>query len=127
MKIKKYLYLIQCDNSNFYKVGISEDPEERLKALQVGCPYPLVLIYKKYLKNAFRVEKALHKSLKNKQEIGEWFRLSKDEIKLIQQGEEGINQLLLIFIPEIYIIPGLHRIQTINKIRAKDGLPLIKQ
>ena len=113
MKHKKYLYIIRCNNSDFYKIGISEIPEERLQTLQIGCPYPLSLVYKKYFKKPTKVERLFHKKYHDKQKIGEWFRLSEGEIYRIQQGQL-IDNLLPNYIP------------MLNKIRAKDSLPPIK-
>jgi len=121
MKNKKYLYLIRCGNSNFYKIGTSENPEERLQILQAGCPYPLTLIYKeRFNKPAKIVEKFLHKKYQSKRKIGEWFEFSKTEIEQIQQ-EQIMNSLLP---KHIYLPPN--PIPMLNKIRAKDNLPLIK-
>jgi len=113
MKNKKCLYIIRCNNSNFYKIGISEIPEERLQALQIGCPYPLSLIYKRYFKEPTKVEKLFHKKYHSQQKNGEWFELSESEIYLIQQGQL-MDNLLPNYTP------------MLNKIRAKDGLPPIK-
>lgn len=113
MKIKKYLYLIRCGSSDFYKIGTSENPEERLQMLQVGCPYPLALIYKKQFNKATKIESFLHRKYRYKRTVGEWFEFSKDEIYLIQQ-----EQIMKSLLPKHIII--------LNKIRAKDSLPPIE-
>lgn len=115
MKPKKYLYLIQCNNSNFYKIGISENPEERLRTLQPSCPYPLILIYKKQFKAANKIERFLHKRYKSKRGMGEWFELPAKEIKLIQKGQ---------VMKELWPIPKY--IPLLNKIRMIDSLPPIE-
>ena len=86
MKTNQYLYIIRCGVSKHYKIGISENPEFRLDALQVGCPYPLILIYKKYFKKALKVEKYLHRTYWDKRKTKEWFKFSNDEINCVQQG-----------------------------------------
>lgn len=116
MKIKKYLYLIRCNSTDFYKIGLSKTPEERLQELQTGCPYPLTLIYKKAFRKAIKVERLLHKKYRNKRKTGEWFELLATEIELIQQprtADEMANTLFPNHIP------------MLNKIRAKDNLPPI--
>ena len=116
MKNKKYLYLVQCNNTNFYKIGVAKTPEERLQALQIGCPYPLTLIYKRGFKKAVKVERLLHKKYRSKQKIGEWFELSASEIELIQQPRTA-NEMANTLFP--------NHIPMLNKIRAKDNLPPI--
>lgn len=113
MKIKKYLYLVWCGNSDFYKIGTSGNPEERLQMMQIGCPFPLAIIYKKYFKKAIKIEGFLHRKYRDKQKVGEWFELSGDEVYSIQQG---------------YTMKGLlpKHISMLNKIRAKDSLPPIE-
>ena len=113
MKNKKYLYLIRCGNSDFYKIGTSENPEERLQMLQIGCPFPLVLVYRKRFKEATKIEGFLHRKYRDKQKVGEWFELSGDEIYLIQQG-----QVMKDLLPK--------HIPMLNKIRAIDSLPPIE-
>ena len=86
MEIKKFLYIIRCNSSNFYKIGVSQHPEYRITDLQVGCPYSLVLVYKKQFDNAKEVESLLHRKYWKRCVEGEWFELSKDDIDSIQQG-----------------------------------------
>lgn len=120
MKNKKYLYIIRCSNSNFYKIGSSENPKKRLQMLQGGCPYPLNLIYKRRYKKATETERFLHKKYQNKQKIREWFEFSETEIEQIKYG---IGQT-----PQEQIMDDLlpKHISMLNKIRAIDGLPPIK-
>lgn len=121
MKNKKYLYLIRCSNSNFYKIGTSENPEDRLHKLQSGCPYPLALIYKCHFKKAHKIEKFLHKRYLDKRKIGEWFELTGTEsINLIRLKSD----IELMREKQIDILPNY--IPMLNEIRTKDGLPPVK-
>ena len=78
----KDLYFMQADNSGAIKIGISTNPEWRLKQLQTGCPFEIKLIA--VFEKQGHLEKKLHKKLKeykinpltNKKTRGEWFDFS---------------------------------------------------
>ena len=56
---KKDLYIIQCDKTGAFKVGISTNVERRIKNLKTGCPYEIKLIL--HLEGRADLEKKLHK------------------------------------------------------------------
>ena len=66
---KEYTYFIGNIKNNFVKIGKSDNPENRLTILQIGCPFKLELIYStdKYS------EKELHEKFKEEKINGEWF------------------------------------------------------
>lgn len=86
MEIKEYIYLIRCENTDFYKIGRSKNPRKRLQVLQMGCPYSLILIFGRSCERAFGVEKTLHEKYWDRQRTGEWFELSKSEVENIRQN-----------------------------------------
>lgn len=59
---KKDLYIIQCDKTGAFKIGISMNVQKRLKTLKTGCPYEIRLIL--HLEGRADLEKKLHKMLK---------------------------------------------------------------
>ena len=73
------LYLIRCNE--YYKIGIANDLQGRLVALQTGNPHPLVLEACFGFSNAAVVEKTLHKAFSGVRKIGEWFALGQDVIQ----------------------------------------------
>jgi hypothetical protein len=77
------LYIIHSDQ-DLYKIGISHNPEKRLKQLQTGNGCKLRL-YKTYtVKNEAILEKKIHNMLwQNKAILGksEWFRLCPETLK----------------------------------------------
>ena len=77
----KIYVLKTCDN--FYKIGISFDPDQRLKNIQTANPFLVKLIYKKPFTKAFKKEQIIHEILKGKKMKGEWFKLNGEEIKKI--------------------------------------------
>ena len=74
------LYLLKSDDK--YKIGVSENPKDRVKQLQTGNPYDIELIKtesfdtKKY---AHDLEERLHKQLSEFREEGEWFDIHSTE------------------------------------------------
>ncbi len=88
MSSRKYkIYLIYCKNIHLYKIGISINPEKRIKQLQTGTPYELSIISIYDSKYPFKVEKILHNTFLSKKIpdsfqydfewlTGEWFNLS---------------------------------------------------
>ena len=91
MSKKSYkIYLIHCEHLNSYKIGVSVNPEKRIKQLQTGTPYELNIVQIYESKYPFKVEKTLHKNFFSKKitedfqfnfELlkGEWFNLSPSE------------------------------------------------
>jgi len=70
----KDLYIIQCDKTGAFKIGVSKDVNKRYKQLQTGCPYELKIIL--ILKNGANMEKKLHhdlKDFKTTKQNQEWF------------------------------------------------------
>lgn len=73
-----YVYLIHQTESAYIKIGIADDPNDRLRQLQIGNPQLLYIAYLIECSNrdsAIRVEHALHAIFAKKRIHGEWFDL----------------------------------------------------
>ena len=66
------IYVIDTDRG-VCKVGISNNPVERLANLQTASPYKLRLDYAAIHSEASRLEVMVHHSLRDKLAYGEWF------------------------------------------------------
>jgi len=69
-----FVYLI--GNENIVKMGKADNPEQRLKTIQTGNPYPLKIldtIECEHQEEGFRLERLLHKKCKEHRLKGEWF------------------------------------------------------
>ena len=78
-----YIYIIGSDNPP-YKIGISKDPEKRLRNIQTGHPYKLKILELRET-NAKRtrlLESVIHKHLDNYRMKGEWFNIPLEDAKL---------------------------------------------
>ena len=71
-------YLIKNKRNGYYKIGKSKDPLKREKTLQ--SEEPMIGIIKVFDKD---IESVLHKDYKSFRVRGEWFELSKIQIKFI--------------------------------------------
>lgn len=79
-----YLYIVQCEGSQFYKVGVSTvTPINRLAGLQVGCPFTLRMPYVFADPSAHRLEREIHIHLKHCHVRGEWFELKPLEVQAL--------------------------------------------
>ena len=78
--MKKYVYLISDSNTYNYKIGISNNPEKRIKELQTGNENKLKIIHKVLCENYKNVETALHNQYSFLKVNGEWFELSNDDV-----------------------------------------------
>ena len=77
-----YIYIIGSKDPP-YKIGISRDPNQRLRSLQTGHPYPLQIHSLKQtdITETKYLEKMIHNNLKFYKTKGEWFQIElKDAI-----------------------------------------------
>ena len=97
--VDNFVYIIGNNDHNMFKVGISNDPNKRIKGIQTGCPFSLSIL-KKYNLNSHSsmVEKKIHTLLKKDKEVkslmGEWFSCKLDKIdKLILEESKEILKI----------------------------------
>ena len=67
------IYLIKNNTTGLIKIGISNDPQRRLKQLQTGNTGKLEIIKTYITKNDKEQEKRIHKILWQNKKRGEWF------------------------------------------------------
>tara|TARA_R110002020_G_C15816207_1_gene732693 strand:+ start:60 stop:581 length:522 start_codon:yes stop_codon:yes gene_type:complete len=71
-------YIMKCNNTGFYKIGYSKSPKKREKTLQSEVPsIDLIKVW------SYDIEKKLHNLYKEFRVRGEWFNLSKIQVKYI--------------------------------------------
>lgn len=86
----KSVYVMKSGSA--YKIGVSENPERRLRGLQIGnCD--IKLVYKsELLKNAYTIESALHKKYCDCALGREWFSVE-DEKRLVEDVCKLIDEI----------------------------------
>ena len=58
----KDLYIIQCDKTGDFKVGITGNIENRIRSIQNGCPYTVKVVL--LIEQGAYLEKRIHGRLK---------------------------------------------------------------
>lgn len=76
---KKFVYLLECGDK-FYKIGVAASMNKRLGSIKVGNPFPIYIVTKNLVENAYKLEKEIHHRLKKRQVSGEWFKLEPAEV-----------------------------------------------
>lgn len=114
-----YVYFIQCTETKRIKIGSSADPYARLSQLQTSSPTPLrilaVIEYSCCMGYSERtnegwvrpgdvrgkdLEKSLHWQFSSDKERGEWFRLTRGLMQIIEEAGQVLPG-------DIYPIPTL--------------------
>ncbi len=81
--IKKMRSIYIVNIGKWYKIGIATNFTIRLAGLQNGSPYRIDVIHTQKVRNADIVEKKLHALFEEKRGLGEWFKLSNNDLKQI--------------------------------------------
>lgn len=84
------LYILNNTTTNEYKIGYTNNINQRLAKLQTGCPHELVVIklyFNQNYNSVKRYERILHNYYKKQgkkiRENGEWYKLEKEDINLL--------------------------------------------
>ncbi len=93
-----YIYVIQQKDTNNYKIGVSSNPDKRLRELQIANAMELILF--KTVKvsdkiNAFKIESILHYYFKRLNKQGEWFLLQENELNEIEPLAQKADKNLI--------------------------------
>lgn len=73
-----YVYLVR--SGEYYKIGISAEPEKRIAGLQVGSPYPIETIHIQMSADYIGLERHLHAVYSDYRVTGEWFSFDDEMI-----------------------------------------------
>ncbi len=79
-------------NTNIYKIGVSNVPQERMQALQTANPYKLHMSHVFSADKPHVAESILHRMLAAQRMEGEWFRLTsqqRDKLFMIDVFRDG--------------------------------------
>jgi hypothetical protein len=79
MPAQKFLYLMKCGRTGFYKIGISCDPKFRESTLQ--CESPSIKLVGKWNGGAENYEKHWHEWFAPQRVRGEWFNLAELQVR----------------------------------------------
>src|SRR5688572_19924917 len=76
------VYVLKCGSR--YKIGISVNPQQRLKQIQCLWPEPITLIHQIRSPSYKPIERQLHHRFADKRRRGEWFELSDEDLSYIR-------------------------------------------
>lgn len=74
--IHNLLYVLECDDEQYIKIGICKDIsvlKKRIATLQTGNPKKINLVYSEERLSAKNAEKYLHQCFDEHRREGEWF------------------------------------------------------
>jgi predicted GIY-YIG superfamily endonuclease len=83
MKTPCYVYIIHQTTTNYIKIGIADNPKNRLKELQTASPLPLHLKFTLSCQDrnaAIAIESGLHQHYEKQRMSGEWFDIPVEQI-----------------------------------------------
>lgn len=75
-----FIYLI-TNQKGHYKIGVSKNPDKRIKSMETGNPDDLVIFYRYKTKNAHKIERILHRLFESYKVKLEWFELPIYEVR----------------------------------------------
>ena len=81
------IYAIHAEGTEFVKIGIARGPGGRLKSLQTGCPFKLVVLAHADWPDAY--EARIHRFLGEYHVRGEWFRQCDALACIIEDMQRG--------------------------------------
>tara|TARA_R110000765_G_scaffold65449_2_gene126959 strand:+ start:350 stop:739 length:390 start_codon:yes stop_codon:yes gene_type:complete len=86
----EWVYVIKNNDNGLTKIGITQDLPRRYNQLynQSGCNLELLYAINpqvSYDESAKVIEETMHDYYKKEREVGEWFKLSEDQLKEINE------------------------------------------
>ena len=80
------VYFIKAAELELIKIGVSDNPRERLKQLQGVIPDKLALLGVQVCDRGGRLEKELHKRFETAWKVGEWFHVTPELEAYIEEN-----------------------------------------
>lgn len=87
-----FVYLVHA--SGHWKIGVSQNVEQRLREIQTGCPYRVEIVKFWKSENATKVEKALHHRFAEHRMEGEWFKLPDSALAYLKGADDLDREFL---------------------------------
>lgn len=81
--IPGYVYLALAEGTNRYKIGVSENPSNRIKQLNEQLAFKITQIHQIAAKDMVESERWLHQLFANRRIHGEWFELDQKAVDYI--------------------------------------------
>lgn len=75
------LYVVQCGQFPYYKIGIAKNAHERIKLIQTFNPFPIIIVITVKTTGVTILETFLHQKFKKQWLYNEWYILTNKDIK----------------------------------------------
>jgi hypothetical protein len=82
-KISGYVYILDIEGFNYFKVGLSRNVPSRKKAIQTLVPFDIGIVRTIFVDNCKDIEERIHNELKDYRFKGEWFKCDVDIINKV--------------------------------------------
>ncbi|KAI4186855.1 MAG: hypothetical protein L6R41_003204 [Letrouitia leprolyta] len=90
-----FVYLIHMTGTTYYKIGMSLDPEIRLRTLQTGNPYVLNIVTTRSVSDMRSAESELHRRYDAQRVLNlnarEWFDFGEGRVEEVQDAFDAID------------------------------------
>ena len=92
----KQVYIIQKLSDSTFKIGVSKNPKQRLKAIQTGNEGELKLLATYPSQYAHKIESILHRTYLHAKQRGEWVDISLVEAYKFEEMCKKIEENIVI-------------------------------
>lgn len=75
-----YVYLLECEQGEFYKIGRTNDLNRRMDQFGIQLPFKISLRHTIKVPDMVCAEAALHSKFASRRTNGEWFKLSIEDV-----------------------------------------------
>lgn len=89
--LEGYVYFIRCNGTNYYKLGVSTNPYNRIQAIDSNCPQELEILSLHKLKNPYKVEQQFAELYLKYNHKKEWYIFNIDIAKEIMIKLHNLN------------------------------------
>lgn len=92
-----YVYLIKSEASGYCKIGVSKNPNKRIKQLQTGNSDKIYLVDKYKSEIYKKIENVFHTTYSHLKVNGEWFDLTlEQELNFINEAKFIEDRILVV-------------------------------
>lgn len=90
------IYLINLESTSLYKIGKTKNVKVRMKQLQTGASFPLILV-KEFTTGdeESKLEKTIHRRFAHYKTQGEWFDFDLVDIEVIKNQILELQQVVI--------------------------------
>lgn len=85
------IYIINIEDTDYYKIGVSQNPNRRIRDLESSTPFNIYLIYCKFYEKVYEIEQYIHNKINSNYIKSEWFKLEFETVYDIMKELKIMN------------------------------------